>query len=97
MLTQYNISASSFFHGIVLWGKIGGVVERGNVRRGMKYPEGNDPSWTDKQVKMLIMPSNLLNTTKLSRRFMCQTFLPLPSEKAMKMSASFPNPSDGCL
>src|SRR6218665_1156013 len=97
MLTQYNISASSFFHGIVLWGKIPGVVSRGNVRRGMKYPEGNDPSWADEQVKVLIMPSNLLDARKLSRHFMCQTFLPFPSENVMKMSASFPNPWNGRL
>ncbi len=49
-------------------GEIPGVVSGGNVRRGMKYPEGNvpDPSWADEQDKMLIMPSNLLNAKKLS-------------------------------
>jgi len=38
-------------------GKIPEVVSGGNVRRRMKYPEGNvpDPSWADEQDKMLIM------------------------------------------
>ena len=53
--------------------EIPGVVSKGSVRSWMKYPVGNvaDPCWADKQAKMLIMPSNFLDTKKLSRRLVC--------------------------
>jgi len=58
----------------MFYGGNSGVLSGGNVWRGMKYPEENvpDPSWADdEQAKMLIMPSNLLNAKRCSRRFMC--------------------------
>ena len=50
-----------------------GEIPGGGIWRGSKYPEGNvqDLSWADEQAKILIMPYNLLNAKKLSRRVMC--------------------------
>jgi len=79
--TQYNtiflLHSPSFLEEIVTLFHSGnyqsGVRRKCRLQRGMKYPEGNvpDPSWADEQAKMLIMPPNLLNAKKLSRRFMC--------------------------
>ena len=47
----------------------------------------------NEQAKMLIMPSNLLNAKIFSRCFICaKHFFPSPSEKALKIFASFPQP-----
>jgi len=47
-----------------------------------------DPSWADEQAKMLIMPSNLLNAKNLADVSCAKYFIPSPSKKARKMSAS---------
>jgi len=75
------------------------VVYGGNVQRGMKYPEGNvpDPSWADEQANMLIILSNLLMQRNLADILCAKYFFSSPSEKAMKMYDSFPNPWDGHL
>ena len=99
--TQYNIFASFpiIFRENCSVGEIPRVVSGGNVRREMKYPEGNvtDPSWADEQAKMLLMPSTLKMQKNLADVSCANHFFPSPSEKAMKISASFTNPWDGRL